>query len=86
MIVTGENQVPMVVGAIEAEPDDYIIKPFSQSVLRTRLVKIQNRKKQAGPPFIRPMFDDQPELVIEACKQEREQIGRYHCLMWSYSG
>ena len=49
MIVTGENQVPMVVGAIEAEPDDYIIKPFSQSVLRTRLVKIQNRKKQLAP-------------------------------------
>ncbi|WP_233006826.1 response regulator [Rheinheimera faecalis] len=79
MIVTGENQVPMVVGAIEAEPDDYIIKPFSQSVLRTRLVKIQNRKKQLAPIY-QAMFDDQPELVIEACKQEREQVGRYHSL------
>jgi len=79
MIVTGENQVPMVVGAIEAEPDDYIIKPFSQSVLRTRLVKIQNRKKQLAPIY-QAMFDDQPELVIEACKQEREQAGRYHSL------
>jgi tetratricopeptide (TPR) repeat protein len=79
MIVTGENHVPMVVGAIEAEPDDYIIKPFSQSVLRTRLVKIQNKKKQLAPIY-QAMFDEQPELVIEACKQEREQASRYHSL------
>ncbi|MFC4656673.1 response regulator [Rheinheimera marina] len=79
MIVTGENHVPMVIGAVEIEPDDYIIKPFSQSVLRTRLQKIQNRKAQLAPIY-QAMHDDQPELVIEACKQERATSSRYQNL------
>ena len=45
MLVTGENTVSMVISAVELEPDDYLLKPFSQSVLHTRLQRIQQKKQ-----------------------------------------
>ena len=33
ILVTGESQSTMVVGALETMPDDYIVKPFSQNLL-----------------------------------------------------
>lgn len=79
MIVTGENQVPLVMGAVEAEPDDYIIKPFSQSVLRSRLQRIQQRKALLAPIY-QAMFNEEPELILEACQQERAKNSRYQSL------
>ncbi len=38
-IVTGDNSRPMVLSAIEQEPDDYLIKPFSHAQFRNRLIK-----------------------------------------------
>jgi CheY-like chemotaxis protein len=43
MLVNGKNTVSMVIR--ELEPDDYLLKPFSQSVLRTRLQRIQQKKQ-----------------------------------------
>lgn len=37
IIITAETSREMVLGAIENQPDDYITKPISQSLMRTRL-------------------------------------------------
>ncbi|MCC5851312.1 MAG: response regulator [Alkalimonas sp.] len=76
MIVTSENTVPMVMSAVELEPDDYLIKPFSQRVLRNRIAKIQQKKQQLKALY-QAMHDDQPDQVIERCQKEISEAGRY---------
>lgn len=76
MLVTGENTVPMVMSAVELEPDDYLVKPFSQSVLRSRIQRIQ-RKKVHLATLYQALFDGQAEQVITLCQQEIAKEGRY---------
>lgn len=76
MIVTSENTVPMVMSAVELEPDDYLIKPFSQRVLRNRIHKIQHKKKQLKSLY-QALHDEQWEQVVNFCRQEISQEGRY---------
>lgn len=49
VLVTGENAVDMVMGALEYEPDAYITKPFTLNMLRERLTRILNVKAQLDP-------------------------------------
>jgi tetratricopeptide (TPR) repeat protein len=44
ILVTGENAVEMVMGALEYEPDNYITKPFTLNMLRERLTRILTTK------------------------------------------
>lgn len=46
VMVTGENAVDMVMGALEYEPDNYITKPFTLAILRERLIRILSIKKE----------------------------------------
>lgn len=49
ILVTGENAVDMVMGALEYEPDAYITKPFTLNMLRERLTRILRIKQQLNP-------------------------------------
>ena len=40
IMVTGENAMDMVMGALEYEPDNYITKPYTLSMLRDRMQRI----------------------------------------------
>lgn len=66
MLVTGENTVPMVISAVELEPDDYLMKPFSQSVLRMRLIRLQQKKQQLLPVYQAMSMKDWPTVVIQS--------------------
>ncbi len=66
MLVTGENTVPMVISAVELEPDDYLMKPFSQSVLRMRLQRIQQKKQQLLPLYQAMSMKDWPTAEVQA--------------------
>ena len=46
ILVTGENAVDMVMGALEYEPDNYITKPFTLNMLRERLTRILTTKQK----------------------------------------
>lgn len=46
IMVTGENAVDMVMGALEYEPDNYITKPYTLSMLRDRLIRILSIKNE----------------------------------------
>ncbi len=45
MMLTAENTMQMVMGAVEYYPDDYLSKPFNKHTLRQRLEKIMLRKQ-----------------------------------------
>lgn len=76
MLVTGENTVPMVMSAVELEPDDYLVKPFSQSVLRSRIQRIQRKKTQLSAIY-QALYDDDAQHVVELCQQELSSESRY---------
>jgi len=44
LMITAENTMEMVIGAVEYLPDDYLSKPFNKDMLRTRLEKVIIKK------------------------------------------
>jgi len=44
IMLTAENTMPMVMGAVEYQPDDYLIKPIAKEILRSRMEKIIRKK------------------------------------------
>lgn len=44
VMLTAENTMPMVMGAVEYQPDDYLIKPITKEMITRRLEKIIKRK------------------------------------------
>lgn len=44
LMVTAERSYEQVVSAVELAPDDYIIKPFSPEILRTRMDRVIRKK------------------------------------------
>ncbi len=68
VMLTGENAMDMVMGAIEYEPDDYITKPFTIDVMRQRLTRILTIKEMLRP--INEAMDRQDRKTILAlCDQ-----------------
>jgi DNA-binding response OmpR family regulator len=76
IIVTGENTITMVMSAVELEPDDYLIKPFSQSLLKNRLLKLQQKKQELSALFEALYLQDNA-LIIRCCQQFIQQQNRY---------
>lgn len=68
MIVSGETTRPMVLGAVEAEPDDYLIKPFSQGVLKKRIDKVHSRKLVLKPALTALSNNDKDSAIEEVKK------------------
>ncbi|MBF0538660.1 MAG: response regulator [Nitrospirae bacterium] len=46
IMITAENTMAMVMGAMEYKPDDYLTKPFTKDALKSRIDKIMERKKE----------------------------------------
>ncbi len=68
VMLTGENAMDMVMGAIEYEPDDYITKPFTIDVMRQRLTRILAIKEMLKP--INEAMDKQDrKTVLALCEQ-----------------
>lgn len=44
IMLTAENTMPMVMGAVEYKPDDYLIKPVSKEIVTRRIRKLTERK------------------------------------------
>lgn len=45
VIISAENTRGMVMGAVEYEPDSYLTKPFTKDLLKSRLMKLIEKKK-----------------------------------------
>lgn len=66
-IITGDNTRPMVLGALEHQPDDYLMKPFSINQLDKRLRRAKE-KRQALQPVYKAIHEEDPEKVINLCQ------------------
>ncbi|MFY0641948.1 MAG: response regulator [Bermanella sp.] len=68
VMLTGENAMDMVMGAIEYEPDDYVTKPFTIDIMRQRLTRILTIKEQLKP--INDAIDRQAKKeVLQLCDE-----------------
>lgn len=51
IMLTAENSVDMVMGALEYQPDEYLTKPFTKEVLNARLERLVTRRNALMPIF-----------------------------------
>lgn len=83
-VISGDNSRSMVLSALESEPDDYLMKPFSQEQLRQRLQRALLRKQELKEVFV-ALANDDPAEVIKSCEQvlgNGTRFGNYcRCLM-----
>jgi CheY-like chemotaxis protein len=69
VLVTAENTSNMVMGAMEYQPDEYLVKPFTKTVLQARLKKVQERKD--GFREIAKALDSKKlHLAIDLCDRQ----------------
>lgn len=76
IIVTGENTRPMVMGALEREPDDYLVKPFSQGTLATRLARAIKRNEVLSPIY-EMVQDELFDEALSLCESSKIEHPRY---------
>ena len=74
IMVSGDSSRAMVLSALEAEPDEYLMKPFSQEQFSFRLKRALARRQALSSIFSALADNNLPALLI-ACA---EQIGRAH--------
>lgn len=83
ILVTGEAQSTMVVGALETVPDDYIVKPFSQNLLIQRVSKAWV-KKQAFVPYYEFMETGQYQNALAIVNKTITKFPRYKAIAYKY--
>lgn len=76
IMVTAENTTRMVMGALEYQPDDYLSKPFTKSVLQTRLRKILD-KKDNFKPISDAIGKKQLKIAISHCDKQITESPKY---------
>ncbi|ALS98564.1 response regulator [Lacimicrobium alkaliphilum] len=67
IMVSADSDRPMVLGSIEKQPDDYIIKPFSQAQLHNRIAKAYHKRISLRHVYDKAMNGDN-DGAIAACR------------------
>ncbi len=52
IIISADSARPMVMGSVERRPDDYLVKPFSQAQLKSRIIRAWNKRQFLAPIFV----------------------------------
>lgn len=78
-IITGDNNKGMVLTAIEKSPDDYLMKPFSQTQLFNRLAKAAAKKKVLADIFVALKEKDHSQAIL-LCKEKIQSEPKYRGL------
>ena len=76
MMITAETTKSMVFGALEYQPDDYLTKPFTQTVLQKRLDRLV-LEKEALIEINRAMDDQDYDRAIALCDEHINAKNRY---------
>ena len=66
----------MVLGSLEKQPDDYLIKPFSQAQLHARIARASNRRTALNALYSQIEHGDYL-LAISTCKHFLEVGSKY---------
>ncbi len=81
VMITAETTRTMVFGALEYQPDDYLTKPFTQSVLQLRLDRLM-LEKEALFPINQAIDAGDFERAIACCDERIELQDRYQEKAW----
>jgi len=76
IMISGDSARSMVLGSIEKQPDDYLIKPFSQAQLNSRIARAISRRVTLGALYSQ-IDHGKYELSIETCKHFMQTEPRY---------
>lgn len=75
LMLTAESTAEMVMGALEYEPDGYLVKPFNKEMVHTRLIKIIERKA-ALISILKAMDNNKYDEVISECDRTIAKGGK----------
>lgn len=81
IMISGDSARSMVLGSLEKQPDDYLIKPFSQAQLNSRITRAKNRRLTLASLY--SLIEHQKyDLSIETCKHFLDVGTKYtaHCI------
>jgi tetratricopeptide (TPR) repeat protein len=76
MMITAETTKAMVFGALEYQPDDYLTKPFTQTVLQKRLDRLMMEKETLGD-INRAVDTGEYDRAIALCDEHISAKDRY---------
>lgn len=76
IMVTAERVYEKVVSAVELAPDDYLVKPFTADVLKTRLERVM-LKKMAFAPIHRLIEGGKLAEATQACTELSKLNNKY---------
>lgn len=75
IVITGENAIDMVMGALEYDPDGYITKPYTLNMLKERLIRIITVKEELR--LVNEAIDLQKyDIAIKRCLEVLEKSPR----------
>ncbi len=75
IVITGENAIDMVMGALEYDPDGYITKPYTLNMLKERLIRIITVKEELR--LVNEAIDLRKfDLAIKRCLEVLESNAR----------
>ncbi|OIQ46591.1 MAG: hypothetical protein BM565_10870 [Gammaproteobacteria bacterium MedPE] len=80
VIVSAETDRAIVLGTMEMAPDDYIIKPFSQRLLDSRLQKAWNKRQALSSIYQCLDKQDLPRAIL-ACQTLIKEKNRYSAVI-----
>jgi DNA-binding response OmpR family regulator len=76
IMISGDSARSMVLGSLEKQPDDYLVKPFSQAQLNARITRATQRRMTLAALY--SQIDHQKyTLSIETCKHFLQTEPRY---------
>ncbi|GKQ64311.1 response regulator [Aeromonas caviae] len=76
IMVSGDSSRAMVLSALEAEPDEYLMKPFSQEQFSFRLKRALARRQALESVFSALAKEDLPTLLA-ACAERADAVPRF---------
>ncbi len=83
VFLTGENDLKIVRSIIDSEPDDYLLKPFSQGFFQTRL-RAAMKRRTALIKIYQELLNANYEGVITACDELLPVYPNYTTLIRRY--
>jgi DNA-binding response OmpR family regulator len=69
-MITAESNMPMVLGALEQQPDEYMVKPINSDALQHRLVNTLKRKQKLKA-IDQALIEGDKMGAIELCREHR---------------
>jgi CheY-like chemotaxis protein len=76
IMISGDSARSMVLGSLEKQPDDYLIKPFSQAQLNSRINRATQRRITLAALYSQ-IDHKKYDLSIQTCKHFLQTEARY---------